>query len=256
MSGPATPAPSRWLGRTHLFSWRGLQIPSYTAMLYLGCVAGVLVGAAVAQARGMDPTRFAAATTVLLVPAFAGARLWFVATHRGGFRSHPRRIWRRSEGGWALYGGLASGFCASVPLLALAGIPLWRFWDAASVTMLVGLALTRVGCLMNGCCVGRPTSSRLGVWLPDQRGVWGRRVPTQLLEAVWAVAVVAVVLGGHGRLTEDGVVFLGVVGAYGMARLVLEPMRAAAKRDRRVNLAVSAALIVAAAVTLFARFAA
>ena len=248
---------SRWLGRHYLFDLRGVRVPSYTVMLYLGCVAGVLAGAAVADAEGrLDPTRFALMATVLLVPAFAGARLWFVLTHREVFRAQPDRIWRRAEGGSALYGGLVAGVAASVPLLALAGIPFWSFWDAASITMLIGLVLTRFGCLINGCCAGRATTGRLGLWLPDQRGVWRRRIPTQLLEAAGATLVLGWALAARGHLPFAGALFVGVVAAYAVARLPLEHAREhpGPPGARRANLIASSVLALAGALTLLSEW--
>lgn len=253
-----TPAHARtrssWLGRRHLVSWGRLEVPSYTAMLYLGCVAGVLAGAAVADAAGLDPTRFALAATVLLVPAFLGARLWFVLASSAEFRTRPRHIWRRSEGGWTLYGGLLAAFALSAPLLALAGMPFWEFWDAASVSMLVALILGRFGCTMNGCCVGRATSGPVGLWLPDHRGLWRRRIPTQLLEAGWAVLALAGALAAHRHLPFAGALFLGAVATYAAARLGLERTRepGASAVARRANLVASAVLLAGCALTVLA----
>jgi prolipoprotein diacylglyceryltransferase len=213
-------------------------------MLYLGMVAGTYAGAAVASAEGLDATRFVLATVVLLVPALAGARLWFVLQHLELFRREPRRVWRRSEGGSSLYGGLVLGVAASVPVLALFDLPFWAFWDAASVTMLVGLILTRLGCLMDGCCGGRATAGPLGMRLQNHRGVRERRYPTQLLEAGWATVVLVVALAVHGSIEQDGALFACVVAAYAVGRLVLEPLREAG--PGRMNLALSAALLVAA----------
>jgi phosphatidylglycerol---prolipoprotein diacylglyceryl transferase len=248
----APPAIARGLaGRRYLIRWRGIDVPSYTAMLYLGCMTGVLIGTAVAGSYGLDESRAALAMIVLLVPALAGARLWFVLEHWSLYRREPRRIWRRSEGGSALYGGLLLSLVISVPLLALFELPYWTFWDAASLTMLAGLIFTRVGCVMNGCCAGRPTSGPLGVWLPDRRGVVERRIPTPLLEAGWALLVLA----GAGLLSAQrpfaGAVLLCVLAAYGAGRLLLAPTRAETGTNGWWgNVIVSALLLVGAAVAL------
>ena len=164
---------------------------AYKTMLYLGCVAGVYAGAAVAGERGLDESRFALVTIGLLLPAMVGARAWFVVRHIDTYRREPRRIAARREGGAALFGGLAVGAVVSVPVLRLAGLPYWTFWDAAIVTMLVGLIVTRFGCSLNGCCAGRPTDGRLGLRLPNVGGRWQRRYPTQPLEAAFGGLVLA-----------------------------------------------------------------
>jgi phosphatidylglycerol---prolipoprotein diacylglyceryl transferase len=198
---------------------------AYTAMLYLGCVAGVYAGAAVADAEGLSAARFAVATTILLVPAFAGARLWFVLQHPATFRSDPRRMWRRGDGGMSLYGGLVLGVVASIPVLAVADLPFRSFWDAAAVTMLVGLIVTRIGCVLNGCCAGRFS------------------VPAPLLEAAWAAVVLAAAVAVRPHLAHAGTLFALVVAAYAAGRVVLEPARV---ERSRLNLAFSACLLPAA----------
>lgn len=235
----------RFIGR-RFFKVGGLRISTYLAMLYVGCVLGIALGAARARASGMDEMRFVLATVALMIPAFAGSRLWFVAQRFEQFRDDPRAIWRSSEGGAALYGGLAGGVLPSPLVLSVAGLPFWQYWDAASVTMLVAVVVTRFGCLMNGCCVGRETTGRFGMWLPDHRGDWRRRFPTQILESVWAATVLVVVLSARTQSLTPGIQFAAVVAAYAAGRLLVEPTRATAApaRTTYVNLAFSACLVI------------
>ena len=198
---------------------------AYKTMLYLGCVVGVYVGAAVAGERGLDESQFSLMTIALLIPALVGARLWFVVRHLDGYRQDPRRVLARSEGGAALFGALVVAVVVSVPVLAVAGLPFWTFWDAASVTMLVGLIFTRFGCLMNGCCAGRPTQGPFGMRLPNVAGEWQRRYPTQLLEAAWAGVILAAVLALRMEVPFGGALFVIVVALYCSGRVILEAMR-------------------------------
>jgi prolipoprotein diacylglyceryltransferase len=211
-----------------------LVVDSYRTMLFLGCVAGVFAGAAVAGERGLDESGFALATIALLVPALVGARAWYVAQHLDVYRADLRRVVRRAEGGSALFGGLVVGFVASVPLLAVAGMSLWAFWDAAAVTMLVGLICTRIGCSMNACCAGRPTGGPLGRWLPNADGEWRRRYPTQLLEAGWAAVLLVAALATRAALPFDGALFAGVVVLYCAGRVALEATRESTSAPRAV----------------------
>lgn len=241
----------RFIGQ-RFFSIGGVRISRYLAMLYLGCVLGIAQGAAIARANQLDGMRFVLATVALMIPAFAGSRLWFVAQRFEMFRANPRAIWRSGDGGAALYGGLVGGVLPSPLVLSVAGLPFWQYWDAASITMLIALVVTRFGCLMNGCCVGRATSGRLGVWLPDHRGEWQRRFPTQLFEAIWAAMVLTVVLSVRTYASHPGTLFASVVAAYAAGRILIEPTRATTtpRRTTYVNLAFSACLLVAACALL------
>jgi phosphatidylglycerol:prolipoprotein diacylglycerol transferase len=90
--------------------------------------------------------------------------------------------------------------------------------------LLVGMNITRAGCFLNGCCAGRPTAAWWGLDLPDYRGTWRRRVPLQILEAGWGIAVLAGALLLWGRLPIDGAVFLYALGAYSVGRMVPETL--------------------------------
>jgi phosphatidylglycerol:prolipoprotein diacylglycerol transferase len=233
--------------RRILFSWNGLNIYSYPAMLYLGMVAGVFAGAHAAHLSGMNPNKFAAASVLLIVPALVGSRLFFVFTHWDLYRGHLSRIWRRSEGGMAMYGGLIVTIPLSIPLLWAMDLPFAEFWDAATFMILLGMIFTRIGCLLNGCCSGRPTSAWFGFNLPDHRGVWRRRIPTQILEMTWAAAIFGAAVLIWDRGLPAGAIFCLAVVAYGTGRFLLEPLR-----DREISrdsamLRTTSLLLVAAA---------
>jgi phosphatidylglycerol:prolipoprotein diacylglycerol transferase len=212
--------------RRVLFSIGSVPVYSYPALLYGGLVVGVFAGAAAAPFVGLARERFTAAVLVLLVPALAGARLWFVLAHWQTYRRELRRVWRRSEGGMALYGGLLLALAVSPPVLASLGLQFPAFWDAATFTMLIGMAFTRIGCLLNGCCGGRQTGRWLSLRLPDHTGAWAARYPTQLLEAALAIAL----LGAEFLLLDvepfRGAVFLFALVCYSAVRFALEPLRA------------------------------
>jgi phosphatidylglycerol:prolipoprotein diacylglycerol transferase len=234
--------------RRILFSWHGLNIYSYPAMLYVGLLAGVFAGAYVAQASGMSADRFAVAVAILLIPALAGSRLYFVLTRWEIYRHDPARIWRRTEGGMAMYGGFILVVPLSIPLLRWLGLPFGSFWDAAGLTILLGMAFTRIGCFLNGCCSGRPSEAWFALSLPDHQGIVQRRIPTQLMEMALAMVLFGAALGLRNYAPFPGAIFCSVVAAYGLGRWYLESLRddETGGRDKTVMQATSILLVIAA----------
>lgn len=107
------------------------------------------------------------------------------------------------------------------------GVPVGAALDVTTPGLLLGMMVGRFGCFFGGCCAGRPTASRWGLWSSD-RVVGVRRVPVQLMESV----VAGVLAAGSAAVLlvlahpADGVVFLMGVGAYTFARQLLFPLRA------------------------------
>ncbi len=211
--------------RRVLVSWRGWNLYSYPAMLYVGMVSGIFVAAWIADLAGLDPNRFALASMILCVPTLIGARLFFVASHWASFGNDHARIWRRVEGGMAMYGGLLAAGPLSIPLLRVMDLPFAKFWDAATFAILVGMIFTRFGCLLNGCCSGRPSTAWFALDLPDHRGIRHRRVPAQLLEAAWATVLLTAAFPMRGREPFIGAIFCSSLLAYGTGRYFLQKLR-------------------------------
>jgi prolipoprotein diacylglyceryltransferase len=202
-----------------------MTIWSYPALLYVGLVAGVVAGNLAAHAARIDAFRTFVATLILIFFCLVGARLLYVVLNWRIYLHDLARIWDRNEGGLAMLGALPLAIPMSVPLLRVLGLPYGVFWDVAAFTILVGMVPTRIGCLLNGCCSGRPSESWFAVNLPNDRGVWARRIPMQCLEAALAVILLASAAAAWKFAPFSGAIFLGVMGAYALGRLGMESMR-------------------------------
>lgn len=133
---------------------------------------------------------------------------------------------------YTLYHYLVLILGTAVLFLAAVGRPILPYLDV----LCAGLALTqtfgRLGCLMGGCCHGRP--ARWGVcYAPiyaKERGfprhlVNTRLVPTQLIESGWALAVFTISAGlliGHAA---PGTVLVLYGAGYAALRFALEWLR-------------------------------
>lgn len=232
--------------RRVLFRWFGCPVYSYPAMLYTGIVLGIYVQLYAGKQIGLDTAPILTATLLLLVAALSGARLLHVLPNWRYYRAHPRRILDFASGGASMYGGLLLAVPLSIVTLAALNIPFWTFWDIATFTLLIGMIITRAGCFLNGCCAGRATASEWGMYLPDYRGIWKRRVPTQILEAAWGTVVLVGATLMWRRIPFDGALFLYAVAGYGLGRLVLEPLRDRPDRVAGMRLQSAVSLILVA----------
>jgi len=198
--------------------------------------------------------------TILLLPALVGARALFVALHRDIFRHRPEQMFRRSQAGAVMYGGLLVAIPLSVPLLRILEIDFRRFWDAGAIAMLVGLVVTKIGCARVGCCVGRRlhgyensrASMRASKW--DQAVCVAKlqRFPSRFAEGLLAAVVISLSVR-FARGKEAGALFLLAAAGFSAGRWLLEPAREQVDRVHgiSVNRAISGCAVLLASILLF-----
>lgn len=242
--------------RRVLFHWRGTAVYSYPAMLYVGLLAAVATGNWAAHATGLNAFRVYIAMIILMVPAIGGARLLHVAIHWRSYSQSKHRIWDRSEGGYGMYGGLPLVLLTSVPLLYVLRLPFAAFWDIGALSILAGMIFARIGCLLNGCCCGRPSNAWFSVRLPNAEGVWEKRIPSPCLESIWAAALLLSGILLLHRMPFPGALFLFACSGYAAGRLILESFREYAGHSSKFNIhhAISAAIILLAGVVFSAKW--
>lgn len=210
--------------RPVLFILGGLRIYSYWFMTYLGMVVAVITGYYLAQAFALDPQNIFIAMIVLLVPALFGARLLYVIKNWKRFTRHRNLIWQRSTGGMSVYGMLVA-IPLSIPLLSFLKVPFALFWDISVVCFVAGMIFARVGCLLNGCCSGKPSNSRIAIYLPDHDQVWCRRIPTQLIEIAWLSVLLVAISVFWKPSGNAGNVFIYTISGYSAMRFVTDKYR-------------------------------
>jgi prolipoprotein diacylglyceryltransferase len=109
---------------------------AYLAMKHLGLIFGIIVSNYAANMAGLDSARIFIATVLLTIPFLVGAQISVCRDYLELYRCEPARIWRRSEGGASLQGGLVLPLIVAAPLLAAMKVPFAAFLDVATVTLL------------------------------------------------------------------------------------------------------------------------
>jgi len=141
----------------HIFSF---PVPSYGTMLALSFLSGILLSMYFAKKRGLDPNVVSDAGLYLIISAIVGARAYYVMTHFGEFRGNllsivnPYQDGRIGISGLVMYGGFIAAIVTTALFFKIKKLPILRYLDVFSPGVGVGIALTRIGCFLNGCCYG------------------------------------------------------------------------------------------------------
>ena len=226
------------------------QVPGIVRYAYASLVfLGVLVGLAV-EALLLNGHHYAVLEPLLIsagavAAGIVGGKVWYIAVQRG-----------RKFDGWCVQ-GFITGTAIVVAAAAFAGpgVPAGVYLGVTACALLLGMAIGRPGCFWAGCCVGRATSSRWGIWASDRK-VGCRREPAQLLEALTSLVIggavlAVVVLDG---LPRSGPVAVAGLAAYTLVRQFILSLRAEPperwRYGRQLTIAAAAVALIVSVVLL------
>ncbi len=216
------PVRTRWAMLAPLARMPGVIPGSFTVLGSLGILVALVVQSAILARANISVSESLLVSLIALVSGLLGAKVWYAVLHPGP--------WRQALlGGWAVDGFLVVASVVAVAILLAFNLPIGLFLDATAPGIFFAVAIGRLGCFFTGCCAGRCTRSRWGVWSFDRdRRIGARRIPTQLLESAAGllIGVVAALLVLGDVLGLQGVVFVAAVAAYFLVRQVLLRLRA------------------------------
>lgn len=223
----------------------GIFRPAYASLISLGTLVGLVLEALLLTTHHYDAVRPLLFSLAAVAAGALGGKLWYIAVQRG-----------RQRDGFCIQGFIAGAAVVVVAVaLAGAGIPAGVYLGVTALAVLIGMAIGRPGCFWAGCCTGRPTASRWGVWSSDRR-LGCRRLPAQLLEALASLviggAVLAVIL--TLGLARSGPVAVAGLAAYTLARQFIVGLRTEPPQHwrygRQVTTAVAVIALIASVVLL------
>lgn len=136
--------------------WHGL-------LAALGILAGVVVAGRKMHQRGFDIAVIYGVAWWAVIGGILGARLFHVIDYADYYMTHPLQIIIITQGGLAIYGALFGGFVGAIIYVLKSHLPMGRFFDAGAPATILGLAVGRLGCLINGDAWGASTGGNWGI---------------------------------------------------------------------------------------------
>jgi phosphatidylglycerol---prolipoprotein diacylglyceryl transferase len=207
-----------------LITWHGV-------FAVLGILAAARLGLWLLSKDDVDVTHGADGVAWMVVVGLIGARLLYVWENYKLFAGQLGRIFLLTEGGISQWGGLFGAMLGAYIWARRAAINYWKVIDAAGAATMIGLAIGRIGDVINGEHHGTPTNLPWGVEYvnPNTLGQPGLVVhPEVAYEMILTLVLLGALLPFHQRLKarlRDGVVGLVYLGLYGLGRFFLSYLR-------------------------------
>lgn len=159
-----------------------------------------------------------------------GARLYYVAFFDPGlFLRQPLMVLAIWKGGLAIHGALLAGLLTGIWFCRKHKISFWIFADTLAPALILGQAIGRFACFLNGDAYGIPTSVPWAVTFTDPDALAPLGVPlhpTQLYEMGLDLVLFGFLWSLRRRHLFPGQLFLLYAGGYAVIRFFVETFRA------------------------------
>src|SRR3954468_13248566 len=213
-----------------LFRIGNWPVYSYGVLLALAYLAGLQLAVVRARRAGLDGAKVMDLGIYLIIAALIGAKLMLIAVDFNYFRNQPRELLSLVRAGGVFYGGLLAAFGVGLWLIRRYKLPVWTTGDLIAPGIALGHIVGRFGCLMAGCCYGRPTSVPWGITFTDPVAAANVGTPlsiplhpTQLYDAGAEAVILAILLFTERRGRPfPGRTFWMYMLLYAISRFVIE----------------------------------
>lgn len=241
-----------------LFTIGNFNIPSYTVLLDLGLILGLIL----AYLEGKRSLGSGEAALDLglwaIIGGIVGGRLGYVLVNWQIFAEEWQRAFYIWEGGLAFHGAFFGGIAVLAAYAWLqrgAGREVfWTHLDTLTLGLAAGMVFGWAACLLGGCAYGATGEGFGYSVLPDLFGVEASRFATQAVAMAYALVLLAGFWLLRGRWPFAGASFLVYLLLYFAGQFFLEftrgdealyfgPWRLAQLLDVALVLAVSALLL-------------
>ncbi|HYE69546.1 MAG TPA: prolipoprotein diacylglyceryl transferase, partial [Anaerovoracaceae bacterium] len=166
-----------------------------------------------------------------VIGAIFGARIWHVFFFQWGYYfqnlSEILAIW---NGGISIMGAIIGGTAGIAIYAWRKKISFWEFADYLAPAVVLGQAVGRIACFLNGDAFGSPTDSGYGIVYPEGTLAYERYGsqplwPAEIWEGQWDLIVFALLLVIRNQKLPAGVHFLVYNILYAFGRFMLEYLR-------------------------------
>jgi phosphatidylglycerol:prolipoprotein diacylglycerol transferase len=220
--------------------WLGVKVPSFGVAMLLACLASYALTVWRARREGLEPETVFELAVWLMSGGFIGARVLYLVSHRETLQSVSDLV-KIGQGGIVYYGCIIGGLAGSILYWYRKPFPFRAMADAVAPSLMLGVAIGRVGCLLNGCCYGAVSNLPWAVAFPAGTLPWARHVesglisptapaslhlhPTQLYSIIDGLLLLALLSAYYPLRRRDGAVMALLMITYPLSRFLIEGLR-------------------------------
>jgi phosphatidylglycerol:prolipoprotein diacylglycerol transferase len=216
-----------------LFEVGPLTIYSYGVLLAAAYLLGLWLAARRARQAGLDANKVLDLGIWVIIAALVGAKALLFIVDFDQFTSSWQEFMTLLRSGGVFYGGLIAAVVVCIYQLRKHKLPLWTSGDLFAPGIALGYMVGRLGCLLAGCCFGKPTDVAWAITFTDPIANLNVGTPlnvplhpTQVYESAAGLIILLLLLAleRRGRAFPGRTFWLFVL-FYSVSRFVIEFFR-------------------------------
>jgi phosphatidylglycerol:prolipoprotein diacylglycerol transferase len=216
--------------RVTLFEIGGFAVHSYGLIVTLAVLLAMGVAYSLTKNTNYQQHLFES-FYYAIVGAIIVARVWHVFFFQWGYYSkHLSEILAIWNGGISIMGAIIGGASGIAIFTWRKKLSFWGFADQLTPAVVLGQAIGRMACFLNGDAYGSPTGTGYGIVYPEGTMAYDRYGsqplwPAEIWEGQWDLVVFALLLIMRHKKLPAGVLFLVYNILYAFGRFMLEYLR-------------------------------
>ncbi|MFC1807828.1 prolipoprotein diacylglyceryl transferase [Candidatus Omnitrophota bacterium] len=205
-----------------LLSIGNIRVYSYGLMLAIGFLVASFLASKRAHVYNIEKDTVSNLGFLFLVSGIIGARLFYVILNMSYFSSNPFEVFFIHRGGLVFYGGFISAALSGVIFAKLSKLSILNTGDLAAPFIPLAHSFGRIGCFLNGCCYGKPTTLFFGVLFPYNDA---KVYPTQAISSVGLFLIFILLFNMQKKRRFKGQIFISYFITYAILRFITDFFR-------------------------------
>jgi phosphatidylglycerol:prolipoprotein diacylglycerol transferase len=234
-----------------IYTYERFVLYSYGTCIGLGALFAYCYILSKSKEFELNTNRLPGLLVIITVSAYIGGKLF---SNLNYFLAHPAQIFRIYNNGFVFYGGLIFTLLTLYIYFRIYKMNMWLLADLAAICLCIIQIFGKLGCLMAGCCYGKPTNNHLLsiTFINKENHISPLNIslhPTQIYEMSLALVILIILL----RLNKDfnGQLMLIYLCIYSLGRFVVEIYRGDAERGFVLNGLLSQSQLISIVVFFF-----
>ncbi len=159
-----------------------ITIHSYGLLLALAFITGIWVASRNARKAGIAPDLVWNLGLLVIFAALVGSKLLLIFSDYQYYSQNLREVFSLASlrSPWVYYGGVIVAFGFAGWYVWAKKLPALILADSSAPGVALGQAIARIGCLLAGCCYGKPTTLPWGITFTNKYASDNMGVPLNI----------------------------------------------------------------------------